>query len=361
MRSILPSALLLGSLAACQRSATRTPSVETATPPDAAAPASVAGVPARDVPPAARYTEVARALEAFIAHEMRDKQLPALSIALVDGQEVVWARGFGWADSAAGVPASAATTYRVGSVSKLFTDLAVMQLVERGALDLDAPVTRWLPDFTPQDPFGTPITLRQLMSHRAGVVREPPAGHYFDTSGTSLAATVRSLNGTRLVYAPTTRTKYSNAGIATVGYVLERTQGEPFASYVRRAVLRPMGMAHSAFAPDPAVRAGLAKAVMWTVEGRTFPAPTFELGMAPAGSMYAPVTDLAQFLRVLFAGGAGAGGQVIRRETLEQMWRPQFAPDTATRGYGIGFAVGRIDGRRTVSHGGAIYGFATEL
>ena len=83
---------------------------------------------------------------------MREKKLPALSIALVDDQSIVWARGFGFADPKAKTPATAETIYRVGSVSKLFTDLAVMQLVERGVLDLDAPITNYLPDFKPGNP-----------------------------------------------------------------------------------------------------------------------------------------------------------------------------------------------------------------
>ena len=101
-----------------------------------------------------RYADVARALAPFIERQRGEAHIPAISVALVDGSRVVWAQGFGWADSAAGVPANAATVYRVGSVSKLFTDIGVMQLVERRELDLDAPVTRYLPDFRPKNPFG---------------------------------------------------------------------------------------------------------------------------------------------------------------------------------------------------------------
>ncbi len=101
-----------------------------------------------------------RQLEPWITDEVQAKKLPALSIALVDDQQIVWARGFGFADAAGTVPATADTVYRVGSVSKLFTDLAVMQLVEQGRLDLDAPVSRILPEFTPVNPFKVPITLR---------------------------------------------------------------------------------------------------------------------------------------------------------------------------------------------------------
>src|SRR5439155_10273285 len=145
------------------------------------------------------------------------KRLPALSIALVDDQRIVWARGFGFADPKAKKPATAETVYRVGSVSKLFTDIAIMRLVEQGKLDLDAPVTKYLPDFKPVNPYDKPITLRQLMTHRSGLVRESPVGHYFDPTEPTLAETVASLNKTELVYKPETKTKYSNAAIATAG------------------------------------------------------------------------------------------------------------------------------------------------
>lgn len=307
------------------------------------------------------YAAVVAELRPFIQHEMADKDLPALSIALVDDQEIVWAEGFGLATPGDSVPATDETVYRVGSVSKLFTDIAVMQLVERGELDLDAPVSTYLPDFGPENPYGTPITLRQLMSHRSGLVREPPVGNYFDPTEPSLAATVNSLNSTALVYEPETHTKYSNAAIATVGYVLEQTQDEPFAQYLERAVLEPLGLQRSSFEPQPELTADLATATMWTRDGRTFEAPTFQLGMAPAGSMYTTVNDLGRFLSALFAGGRGAEGQIVEPETLEEMWTPQFADSGQTNGFGIGFALSELEGHKRIGHGGAIYGFATEL
>lgn len=307
------------------------------------------------------YTPVVRMLERFIAREITDKQLPALSIALVDDQQVVWAKGFGFADPKEKTPATAETVYRVGSVSKLFTDIAVMQLVEQGKLDLDAPVSRYLPDFNPRNPFGKPITLRQLMSHRSGLARESPVGNYFAPTEPSLAKTVASLNKTSLVYAPEMRSKYSNAAIATVGYVLERTQRQPFAKYLKRAVLDPLGLSHSSFEPAPEINKRLAKAYMWSIDGRVFDAPTFQLGISPAGSMYTTVTDLARFMSALFAGGRGANGQVLKPTTLEQMWTPQFASQGQKAGFGIGFHLAEINGHRLIGHGGAIYGFATSL
>jgi len=305
------------------------------------------------------YAEAARALEAMIERERTQKGLTALSIALVDGDDVVWARGFG--ERAEGVPATAETVYRVGSVSKMFTDIAVMQLVERGTIDIDAPVHDYVPDFSPTNDTPTPITLRQLMSHRAGIVREPPTGHYFDDTGTDLATTVRSLDGTPQIYPPTARTKYSNAGIAVVGYALERTQGAPFAEYVKRSVLEPLGMDRSAFTPEPEIVGELARASMWGFDRDLFPAPTFELGMAPAGSMYSTVLDLSRFMSAAFRRGEGERGRILDPETLEAMWEPQFADAGSTSGYGFGFAVGERFGQRWLGHGGAIYGFSTQL
>ena len=313
------------------------------------------------IAPRKDYAGAVEVLERFITHEMTDKELPALSIALVDDQQVVWAKGFGFADPKRKVPATAETVYRVGSVSKLFTDIAVMQLVEQGKVDLDAPITRYLPNFRPRNPFPKAITLRQLMSHRSGLVREPPVGNYFETTEPPLARTIASLNETELVYAPEFRTKYSNAAIATVGYVLERTQGEPFAKYLKRAVLDPLGLERSSFERTPEITKDLAKAYMWTIDGRVFEAPTFELGMSPAGSMYTTVTDMGRFMSALFAGGRGTKGQMLKPSSIGEMWTPQFAPPGQKTGYGIGFGIGEFEGHRTVGHGGAIYGFATTL
>src|SRR5262245_30083753 len=106
---------------------------------------------------AKRYQASVEALEAPVQREVAAKELPSLAIALVDDQTVIWAKGFGHTDAQSRIAATADTVYRVGSVSKLFTDLAVMQLVERGDLDLDAPVTRYLPEFKPRNPFDRAI------------------------------------------------------------------------------------------------------------------------------------------------------------------------------------------------------------
>ncbi len=337
--ALLPAVLLQPGCSA----ATDSPSVATGTPVDPA------------------YQDVAEVLRAYIGAEMEQKGLPAVSIALVHDQRIVWAEGFGFADPAAGIAATAETVYRVGSVSKLFTDIAVMQRVEAGEIDLDAPVADYLPEFAPSNSSGIPITLRQLMSHRSGLVREPPVGNYFDPTGPSLAATVASLNGTAVVLAPESRIKYSNAGIAVVGFVLETLQREPFATALQRDVLEPLGMSSSSFEPTLELESRLAEGIMWSLDGREFAAPTFELGMAPAGSMYSTVVDLGAFISALLADGLGVNGRILEPETLQEMLTPQLGDPDEGMAMGIGFILSRLDGHLRVWHNGAIYGFATEL
>ena len=310
------------------------------------------------------HGKVASKVTDAINYEMNDKELNAVSIVLVDDQEILWARGYGYEDLEKQSKADAYTMYRVGSVSKLFTDIGIMQLVEKGEVDLDAPITDYLSEFRPRNRFHKDITLRQLMSHRSGLLREPLVGNYFADDEPTLEATVKSIIDSDVIYEPESKIKYSNGGIATVGYVLERLKNEPFASYLRKNVLLPMGLTHSAFEPLPNITDRLADATMWSYDGRVFDAPTFELGMSPAGSMYSPVVDLGQFMKVLFNDGAGPSRQVIKEETLQLMLTSQFNEGKDQRhnvGFGIGFSLSKQAGYKRVGHGGAVYGFSTQL
>jgi CubicO group peptidase (beta-lactamase class C family)/D-alanyl-D-alanine dipeptidase len=313
------------------------------------------------IPPRSDYDGVAAALTRFIQAQMAEKRLPALSVALVDDQTTVWARGFGVANPADSTAATAETPYRVASVSKLFTDVAVMQLVESGRVALDTPVTRYVPEIHPANPFGQPTTLRELLSHRSGLVREPPVGNYFDPTSPSVAATALSLNGTSLIYPPGSRTKYSNAAITLAGYIVERVTGEPFAIHMQRAVLDPLGMTQSSFDPSPGLVQRRARGQMWTTDGRTFAAPTFPLGLAPAAELTASMHDLGRFLSALFAGGMGPGGRVLADSSLAAMWGIQFGEKAQASGYGLGFAISQLDGHQRIGHSGWHYGFGTEL
>jgi serine beta-lactamase-like protein LACTB len=311
--------------------------------------------------PPAKYKDAIQALDTLIEHERSDAGIPGVSVAIVEDQTVISSKGFGSSDLAKTRPATPETIYRVGSVSKLFTDIAVMQLVEEGKLDLDAPVTKYLPDFKPAGTGAEKITLRMLMSHRSGLIREPPVGSYFDPDPPSLEKTVASLNGIPLVYEPGTKTKYSNAAIAVVGRVLEKVSGRPFTKAVRERVLAPFGMTESDFEPTTEVKKSLSQAQMWTYHGREFAAPTFELGESPAGCMYSTVTDLAKFMKVVFADGKSPKGTILKPEALRAMLTLQFEKEGAKTGFGLGFMLGDLDGHKRVGHGGAIYGFSTEL
>jgi CubicO group peptidase (beta-lactamase class C family) len=314
------------------------------------------------IEPPEPYVETARRLETWIAAELEQKGVPALSIALVDDQKIVWARGFGWANPQKRTPATADTVYRVGSVSKLFTDLAVMRLVEQGMVDLDAPVSGYVPEFAPKNPYSIAITLRQLMSHRSGLVREPPVGHYFDPSPPPLKEVIRSLANTTLVFEPGTRTKYSNAGITVVGAVVEKVGKKPFAEAIDFAFFRPLRMSRSSFEPRPELESQIAHGLMWTYDGQTVATPTFLLGTGPAGNLVSTVVDLGRFLSFLFAGGASPEGRLIKAETLRSMIEPQLARPGDSPGFGLGFAISTLDrSRRRIGHGGAVYGFATEV
>ena len=298
--------------------------------------------------PETDYAPAIQQLKAAIEYEVERKNLPAVSISLTDGDRMVWASGFGFQDADKRVPATGDTIYRVGSVSKLFTDIAVMQLVEQGKLDLDTPVETYLPDFKPRNPFGIPVTLRRMMSHRSGLVRESPVGNYFDPTEPTLRETVASLNETALVYKPDSKTKYSNAAIAVVGSVLESKLTVSHPDQVRQAILHPLQMTSSDFVITPAVREKLATGWMWTYDGRRFKAPEFLLGTGPAGNMYSSVVDLSKFLSCLFRNGQTRDGQILEDETLALMTTPVQNAEGKPQGFGLGFSVQDLDGYQKI-------------
>lgn len=305
--------------------------------------------------------EVIKQLSAAVEYEVEQKNLPAFSIAIVNDNQVLWSNGYGFQDAEKKVPATAETVYRVGSISKLLTDISVMKLVDSGELDLDEPVKTYLPNFQPNNTSGKPITLRMLMTHRSGLVRESPVGNYFDPDEPSLADTVASLNGTPIIYPPGTRTKYSNAAIAVVGAVLESKLKGRHADLVKREIFDPLQMNSSSFDLTPEIDQKLATAYMWTYDDRRFEAPKFLLGTGPAGNLYSSVLDLCKFTSFIFNDGRTEQGQVIKPETLKMMTEPQVGSDGKPQAFGIGFHIGDLDGEKVIGHGGAVYGFSTQL
>jgi CubicO group peptidase (beta-lactamase class C family) len=303
------------------------------------------------------YSTLAGPLEQAAREEMAAWGIGGLAMALVDGQETVYAAGFG--------EARRESAFRCGSISKLFNALAVMQLVEAGKLDLDAPLDRYGEGLLPVNPFSdtAPVTLRQLLCHRSGIGREAPIGGYFDHSQPSLSRTVSSIAQTVLVNPPNTKTRYSNIGPSIAGHIVERVAGAGFGQYQRDHILGPLGMTHSSWSLEEAPREKLITASMRVADGQggfgRRLAPVFNIGAVPAGNLLSTAEDLARFLAMLAGGGQGPGRRIVRAESLAQMLMPQLT--TEPEGYGLGFVVGRFLGHKSVGHNGAVYGHSASL
>ncbi|MBZ6079002.1 serine hydrolase domain-containing protein [Microvirga puerhi] len=310
--------------------------------------------------------------EDLIRHEVEDKEIPSISYALVDRDRLL-AQGhvqrhdlrFDMRDD---------TCFRIGSITKTFTALAIMQLVEQGLVDLDVDVSEYLPGFQPLNPFkgresgpyGTQISLRKLMSHTAGVVREPKSGHYLDANRPPLSETVAELATSTLKQDPSAGVMhYSNAGIAVVGMVIEKLTKKSYSEYITESILNPLGMHNTSSGMAPGIRERLAPANMWTLEGDS-PAPVFSLGGSPAGNIFSTTGDMANYAQCLLRGGFAPGGRsIVSPGSLRQMWTPigkrPAGHDKALSGYGLCFGIGDIDGWTSVGHGGAVYGYASQM
>lgn len=310
------------------------------------------------VPAAPGYADAAKALEAFISAEMEAKEVPGLSIALVAGDRVVWARGFGHADPDKRARATAETLYPLGSVSKPLTALLVLQLAREGKLALTDPVTKHVPGFKPRSAFDEPVTLRHLLAHCSGLVREPPVGSYFSPGTATRAEMVASLNGTDLVYAPGTRYKYSNAAFALAGHVAEAADKRSFEDAMAARVFKPLNMTTATYRPTKDARAGLATGQGWARYGKTFAVPANEYrAMAPAGGAVSSVLDASKLIGALFPDSKGP----FHADDLKAAFAPQFPNIKAERTYGLGFALTDFQGTKRVGHGGAVNGCVTEF
>jgi CubicO group peptidase (beta-lactamase class C family) len=271
-------------------------------------------------------------LQAFIDHEMRVHKLTGLSIALVDDQTLLWAHGAGWADVQAKVAAGPDTLYRMGSVSKLLTDTAAMQLVAQQRLALDAPIVQALPDFRIQSRFGeAPITARQLMTHHSGLPRDMLGGMWGTPVG-DFRAMVDALGTEHTAAPPGLSFAYSNVGLDLLGVAIERLAGTPFETRMQQTVLAPLGMDGASFSAAPVASPRMAR-------GHLQRAPQEEPALrdVPAGGLNASVADMAKFIAMQFARGRNARGEVVLPEPQwAEMLRVQNADVPLDAGFGIG-------------------------
>lgn len=242
----------------------------------------------------------AAALDAFVDREL-GPHVPSAVVGLVTRDGVVWHHAVGARDGRGGAPPDRRTAFRIGSLTKLVTALAVAQLARRGVLDLDAPVARWLPELAPAlSRGGVDVTLRQLLTHTSGIA---PVGDgsasYSGAVAPSEADLFGALHG-ELRTTPGTAYLYSNAGMALAGTIVSRAAGEPFRDYVQREILDPLGMRGARWDRDAIDVEHRASGM--GIGGDLDP-PTWQLGaFEPAGGLWADLDDLAELAR--FALGA---------------------------------------------------------
>jgi len=295
-----------------------------------------------------------------ILRGMRKAGVPALSIALVDDQQLVWAEGFGYADREHRVPATPETVYQVGSVTKVVSALAVMQLVEQGRMNLDRPITDYLPEFSMRSrwPQAAPITLRALLCHHAGLPTYLLKGFFSERSLTDL---LHELQDEHLAFEPHTSFNYSNLGYNLLGLAVERLTGRPYAEAVQQQLLAPLGMCHTSFSPDGAIGARLARG--YVSDRPVNPTPIRDV---PAGGLYSNVLDLACFMRSVLAGGTLGGTRVLEENTLRTTFEPQYTGQLLDFGqrFGLGWMLSGLaieGGGQQAWHNGGTKAFVSQL
>ena len=309
-------------------------------------------------------------IEAFLETERQQRKIPGLSASIVYDQEIIWSKGFGFANIEKRIPATPQTIYRIASITKLFTATMLMPLRDAGKLHLDEPVEKYLPTFKIKTSFAdpAPITLRQVVSHLSGLPRDAPVDREYEENSVLLPSTeqtLASLEQVELIAAPMTKPLYSNLGFAILGYVLGLIAGQPYTQYVTEHILHPLGMNNSGYEPPTeAMQAHLATGYNAQRENETAPiaAPvTVERGQNPAGGLFSSVKDIARFISLQFRDGPASGAQVLKGSTLREMHAPVFLQADWREATGIAWGIRRIQDYTAVRHSGGIFGFSTDV
>lgn len=270
-----------------------------------------------------------------------------VTLGIVSEDGLVFTRSYGYADTEKKITANADTVYRIGSITKQFTALMLLQLVEHGKVHLSDPVEKYFPEVNKIQgrlPGAPPITLVQLATHTAGLDREPDSALYVSGSVAEWEKTlIDALPHTKYLYEPGTRFSYSNIGYAILGAALGRAAGQPYVEYVEQKIFVPLGMMHSTFEANQLVRPFLAKGYQVSKGEIDTDTPEREHAgrgyKVPNGGAYTTVGDLARF--VSFEMGQGPE-TVLTKEALNKNYQSIIAADKDLHtGYGIGFLVQR--------------------
>jgi CubicO group peptidase (beta-lactamase class C family) len=294
--------------------------------------------------------------------------LAGLAAGIVKDGQLVYARAFGLADAGRKIPAATDTSFRIGSISKTFTAIALMQLHEQGKFKLDDSVSGHLKAYKLEQPrTASPITFRHLLTHTSGLgelrrltdLIRPTIG-LARKPGKLQSLAQYYTPALRADVAPDVKWAYANHGFATVGQLVEDISGQPFAEYMREHVFAPLGMDRTDYVLSERVRDALAVGYRMTGRGLK-PIPYMEIAVGPAGSVFSSVEQMAKYVCALLAGGANDHGRVLGVAALAMMLTPHYQLDSRLSAQGLAFMLGYIDGIRMAGHDGGWRGFTSAM
>lgn len=267
-----------------------------------------------------------------------------LAVAVTDRDQTLMVAMHGDADIERHLPVTAETHFAIGSISKSFAALALLEMADEGRFDPAAPVARYLPEFHPRSTYAA-ITGHSLLTHTSGL---PNYLH----NVASMRAEIAALNELELTYEPGAHYWYSNSGYQLLGYVAERIDGIPYPLVLQRRVLDRLGMIATAPQIDDRLRETIAKSYVRAPDGRMYEAPWFSY-LAADGGIVSTAPDMARYARMLLARGATSSGRLVSTQAFERLATPVLDD------YGYGFDI--HDGGKVLAHSGAIAGFRAYL
>ena len=318
---------------------------------------------------------------------------PSLAVTAVRGGDTVVARGYGWSNLEQGTAASAETVYLYCSMTKLFTATALMQLRERGLVDLDREVRAYLPDFPLHHPSGREVTVRHLLSHSSGIANPIPVSwvHLAAEPAVNLDDFTKRLLAKhhRLTFEPGSRYAYSNLGYLVLGQVIERLSGQRYTHYIQQHILEVLDMHRTGFSYDSLQDQDVATGYVrsWSMMGllgrflvdrRLFGATRggytafhrFLIDGAPYGGLLGPVCELGNFLKAYLNGGTFQGRRLLEPSSIAEMLTPQrdqHGEEFSTSGHempqrvGLGWHLAGGGEMRSCYHIGGGAGYRSEL
>lgn len=309
------------------------------------------------------HQEVETFLDKFFAQEMPKEHVPGAVVALVKDGEILFSKGYGYADIDQKIPVvSDKTLFRVASLSKLFTDTAVMQLYERGLLDLDQDVNQYLKHFQIKNPYPEAITAANLMTQTDGSSQQ-----LFGIAARTASEMV-SLEEfipdhmPPIIWRPGEFYSYSNMGITLLGYLVEVISKKPFIQYIDENLLHPLDMQHSSFLQPPPHSLASDLAVGYEYQNGSFQRlPFLHLNIAPASSLSATATDMAHFMIAHLQNGRYKNTRILEEDTVRLMHQQHFTHHPKLTGTAYGFYERRENGIRAIGHPGTLRGYSSSL